>query len=32
LIPGEMTSPIVAIVESFGGKSRAIFDLFGLSV
>src|SRR5271166_4753131 len=32
LIPGEMTSPIVAIVGSFGGKSRAIFDLFGLSV
>ncbi len=31
LIPSETTSPIVAIVGSFGGKSRAIFDLFGLS-
>src|SRR5271157_2919407 len=32
LIPGETISPIMAIVGPFGGKSRAIFDLFGLSV
>jgi len=32
LISGETTSPIVAIIRSFGDKSRAIFNLFGLLV
>jgi len=32
LISGETTSLLVAIAGSFGDKSHAIFDLFGLSV